>query len=106
MELERFKRVFDSRHDFNDSDLCVLRNKFPRVKIKNIPTAWILLIDDMLQKCNKDISGVDQYFGQLVISFNVTADQDSIQSTKKIVDKTEEKIREIDKDLHKTHGFM
>jgi hypothetical protein len=97
MNLNNFKINFDNRHNFNDSDLNILKERFPKIKLKNIPTAWIIPIDEFLSKFryNQLITEINQFFGFPIISFNKKLNV----KEQKIVDKFQETIKNIDKDI-------
>lgn len=100
MNLKKIAKEFNKRHDFNSDDLKVLQNNFPNIKFKNIPEAWIVLIDSMLlelKKYNYIVNNVSQYFGHLIIKSSNTDIK-----FKKIVAKYEKNLYSIDIDLHDT----
>lgn len=100
MRLIDIKKHFDKRHDFDDSDLFLLKEKHKSVNIVNIPTAWIIPIDKLLCRfaSNQVIKEVSQQFGQLIVVFK-NIPQDQFNSYKKIIAEFEYIICNIDKDL-------
>ena len=100
--LESNKKAFDARHDFEDEDITLLKERHPSVEIINVPTAWVLPIDYMLCdfRHSDAIRRVEQCFGQLCITFkNRQDDQGRFEKYKVVISKYEEMIREIDADL-------
>jgi len=97
MTLFEYKKIFDSRHEFNESETDVIRERYPSVCISNIPVAWIVLIDEMLGKfrCSDLIKSVGQEYGQLIILFS----REPEAKHKEIIEKVEQAIRDIDKDM-------
>ena len=100
MNLFEFKQEFDNRHDFMDNDLFILKERHhPIVIHDNIPSAWIVIIDELLSRfrCKQIIKEVGQEFGQLILIFK----QKPTDYHNKIIKEYEERIREIDLDLVK-----
>ena len=100
--IKGFKNEFDRRHDFEDSDLAVLKNRYPEVEIKNIPTAWIILVDELLYafRCSNAITSVEQHFGHLCVGLkNRPEDKSKFETYRKTIAYYEEKIRATDLDL-------
>jgi hypothetical protein len=64
-KLEEFKKIFDSRHDFNDPDLVILKERHPSVNFISVPAAWIIAIDEMLcrMRYNNPVIEIKQEFG-------------------------------------------
>lgn len=87
-------REFNHRHDFNDSDLDVLKQKFPSVSFRNIPQAWIIVIDDLLQTIWPNVKVISQEFGELCIQWV----NDPVGL--KHVAHAEKRLYMIDADLH------
>jgi hypothetical protein len=50
MYFEQIIEEFNERHDFEDEDLKVLQQRHPNIQFNNIPTAWIINIDEMLSR--------------------------------------------------------
>lgn len=104
MNLNQRKKEFDHRHDFDDEDLKILQERHPGVEIKNIPTAWIVIVDELLCafRYNNAITSVEQHFGHLCVSLkNRPEDQGRFKTYRKTIAHYEEKIRAIDLDLNK-----
>ena len=102
MNLIDIKKQFDHRHDFDDSDFIILKKRHSSVNILNIPTAWIIPIDDLLCRFKNDqvIKEVRQEFGQLIVIFkDRLQDQTQLLNYKKIVEQFNCVIKNIDKDL-------
>lgn len=100
LNLIKLKKEFYKRHDFESKDLEVLYNKFPKVSFKNIPEAWIVLIDKMLNEVGTYyIKSVEQHYGLLCITETNPQYLDL-----SIVDKYEKRIYNIDKDLHESYS--
>ena len=106
--LEEFNSEFIKRHDFYSTDLDILVNKWQnKVKLKNIPEAWIIPIDNMLielDKINMIPDCIEQDFGQLLTLFNFdildtyTEEQNNTFNT--VYLKTLAQIKSIDEDLY------
>jgi hypothetical protein len=106
--LEEFKKIFDSRHDFNDSDLEILFERYPTVEFKNIPTAWIISVDEFLckTKYHNPIISISQEFGQIIIQYNKNPEhQEFIDKYQAYAVVLERKIYEADKDLYQQYGI-
>ena len=95
MNLEIFKREFDYRHDWDIEEENVLKTNWPNIKFHNVPLAWIIPIDDLLQKVNKPIKEIRQEYGQLIILHDLFNSQQQQQ----YINDTEEIIQAIDLDL-------
>lgn len=96
--LLEFKSTFDYRHEFEDDDLEVLKERWPNVGFHNIPTSWIIAIDEMFCKLryHNPIHEIRQEFGQLVII------HDELKFGQAgIIQEAENKIKAIDIDIHK-----
>ena len=65
MSLQKFYEEFKSRHDFEDEDLGILKERHPNINITNIPIAWIVIVDELLCRARKEgqIQSIDQSFG-------------------------------------------
>ena len=108
MLLYNFKKIFDARHDFNDSDIEVLKGRYPQIRFINIPTAWIVVIDEMLcsMRYHNPIVAVKQEFGQLIIDFSNDPEyQKYIDQYQKYITVAENKVFNIDKDLYVLFGI-
>jgi len=102
MDLQKLEKEFSYRHDFGDSDLNVLGCKYPNIRFNQIPTAWIILLDMMLEKISdcKFISSITQMSGILCVDVvsELSAESDlAISICKK-------KIEKIDLDLWQDIG--
>lgn len=106
--LEEFNTEFIKRHDFYSAELDVLFGKWEsKVKLKNIPEAWIIPIDDMLlelEKINVFPDNIEQDFGQLLVLFKLNMldsfSDKQISEFNQIFKETLEKIKSIDEDLY------
>ena len=96
INLTELSKEFQKRHDFNSEELDVLNNNFPNVQFKNIPEAWIVLLDKMLRETGTDhVKSVEQHCGLLCVSETKPRELDL-----SIVDKYEKRLYKIDEDLH------
>lgn len=103
IKLEKKKKLFDMRHEFNDEDIDLLKERHPGVEILNIPVAWVVPIDQMLCdfRHSQAISKVEQQFGELCVVFkNRQQDQGRKEKYKNTVAKYEKIIKKIDADLY------
>lgn len=97
--MEEFKKEFDKRHDFNSTELNVLKDNFPHVGFYNIPEAWIIIVDKMLRKISNDVSYVSQEYGFLRVVLKGSKENDFNYISKQM-DVAQKRVRAIDKDLH------
>jgi hypothetical protein len=88
---------FLSRHEFDDDELCVLQNNWPKINFLKIPISWIYLIDTMLLDMGNDSSIIEirQEFGQFIVLHGILSDRQS-----KILHRTEKLIYNLDIDLN------
>ena len=91
-KLNKLDYEFKKRHDFNTEQFLLLKNKYPEVDISEIPDAWIILIDKLLSRTN--IKKVTQRYGLLIVDKECKFSQ-----------LIEEKLYEIDKDLHEEISY-
>jgi hypothetical protein len=101
--LAEFKKAFNYRHDFEDSDMQILHERHPSVRFSNIPVAWLVPIDEMLCrfKYNQAVQSVCQEYGQLIVVFkNRPKDRERFTEYQSIVDECGGKLKLIDIDLH------
>jgi len=106
--FKEFKRIFDARHDFNDSDLETLQDRHPSIKFINIPTAWIVAVDEMLcrMRYQNPVVTVRQEFGQLIVEFSGNPElQCFIDRYQPCITIAERKIYEADRDLYEQFGI-
>lgn len=63
---------FLRRHDFDEDDINILKNRYKNVKFANIPLAWCCIIDDTFQRLQsiESISKVEQHFGIMTFVFH------------------------------------
>jgi len=96
--LKHVKKEFNHRHNFEDEDIEILKERWVNVEFESIPVAWIILIDEMLTylRYNNPISKIKQDFGQLIIQTN----KKPTEKQSAVIKLTEEKIRSIDEDLY------
>ena len=96
ISISDFSKEFNYRHNFNAEDIGILQQKYPNIKFVNIPEAWIICVDNMLQ-CLKEynIRCIQQYYGFL----SVIGDYSS--EAKEIIKFFEGKMYQADADLHK-----
>ena len=96
MNLTTIQNIFTERHDFDDEDVSILKLNWPNINFVNIPTSWIVAIDNMLVELNsKSIFEIRQGFGQLMVKHGELTEGD-----KKIIKQAEEEIYYMDRDLH------
>lgn len=99
------QKEFNKRHNFNDEDIGLLKERWSEITFHNIPLAWVFPLDEMLCKLryNNPIYEIRQEFGQLII----LSHQLKYKNHKVIIKKTEQAIYNIDKDLlkGKTNGL-
>jgi hypothetical protein len=97
---------FNSRHDFDSSDISVLEKNFNGVTFENIPAAWIVPLDDLLSKLNlivpKEVIKVYQNYGLLSIEFKSNIINEYINT---LINETQEELSEIDKDIWEDYNF-
>jgi hypothetical protein len=91
-DLDHQINEFDNRHTFECDDFFILQSKFPHIKFRNIPDAWILLIDELLSKIDtSSIKSVSQFCGFIKI---VGAQSFDVQT----IEKFEKRLFKIDID--------
>lgn len=91
MNLIAYKKEFDYRHDWDADELNILQSKWPTIKFKNIPQAWIFAIDKILSTNNiLDIKEIRQDYGQVIV----------LPHNNYIENKLENIIKKIDMDLN------
>lgn len=97
--VEALAKEFYHRHDFESDDVTVLHERYPSVLFHNIPEAWVVIIDDMLNELQHmaDVTWVKQHFGFLTVQFREPPTDD----VKATVRYAEERLYRIDVDLHK-----
>lgn len=95
MELTIIDNIFKYRHDFVSEDLDLLKQKYNNIEFKNIPEAWVVILDRFLEKHNKIVKCIQQYFGHLSIVYSCDIDL----NVKKDQEKTEKRLQKIDMDL-------
>jgi len=99
--IAEMRKEFERRHDFESTELDVLRERFANTFFGDIPEAWIVPIDETLTRLYSDpfrVRAVDQRYGFLVVTFRdgreVSAEH------RKIVKTLEQRLYDIDRDLH------
>jgi hypothetical protein len=97
--LNSFAKEFIFRHEFNDSDINVLKSKNKNIKFQNIPKAWIVIIDSMLSKIKSKIKLVSQHCGFLVVDWMEQPNQCDLD----VIKIAEYKLYQADYDLHKRY---
>ena len=97
ISISQFSKEFNFRHDFDVDDIDILKKKYPEVKFLNIPEAWIIQVDNMMQ-CLKsyNVVCVQQQYGFLSVIL-----KESTPESKQIIQYFENKMYQIDIDLHK-----
>jgi hypothetical protein len=99
------RKEFEARHDFEDGDLQILKNKYPNTNLKQIPIAWIIEIDSLLAKVYSEnpnaISTVKQECGLLCVSFR----NNQGKKYAKLVEKTLKRLQNLDKDLYEQQEY-
>jgi hypothetical protein len=98
--VKAFIKEFQRRHTFNSEDQETIRIKFPNTLFKDIPDAWILLLDKFLTLVYADepraVSSVKQKCG----FFHVTFRNGFGSKFADLASRIEDKLYIIDKDLH------
>lgn len=98
--LEIFTREFNKRHDFEDSDIDLLKERHPNIKFHAIPVAWVIVIDQVLSRLRykkEKIRSVSQEYGQLIFQFDLDT---FTPKTAEIIRHMHDQIKQIDKDLY------
>lgn len=97
MSLKSFKKEFDYRHDFEDSDLDILKERWPDVEFSNIPASWIIPVDEMMAsfRYSNPIKKVWQSHGQLIVEADILTDIEM-----KKIEACEKKLKKVDIDLY------
>jgi hypothetical protein len=91
MNLIAYKKEFDYRHDWDLDEENILKSKWPTIKFKNIPQAWIIPIDKTLSTNNiLDIKEIRQNYGHVIV----------LPHNNYIENKLENIIKKIDMDLN------
>ena len=100
--LDLSYKEFENRHDFDSDALSLLRRRFMNTFFGAIPEAWVIPLDEMLEKVyEKDpfmIRSIDQHFGFLGITFRRL--QSMSDDIEKLIKQTEKRLYDIDVDLH------
>lgn len=95
--VEQFSAEFSKRHDFTYQDFDFLPKKYSHICFKDIPEAWVCLIDStlsMLEDISK-IRTISQYHGFCVV------DCDNVSSVDRtVLASLDSGLRLIDIDLH------
>ena len=99
--LDMFSKEFKDRHDFGDDDLMVLQNNHPTVRFESIPTAWIMVLDQMLMGISEQVRCVSQYYGQMVVFWKGKPTDKAFRSVKL----AERKLYMLDEDLHQRLSY-
>lgn len=96
-KLLDMSQIFHERHNFDDEDLQLLKERWPTVEFENIPNAWIIPIDEMLFRLryNNPIIKITQYYGQPVIYHSELNDKQ-----RRIIKRAEQDLKQIDEDLN------
>jgi len=108
-QLEEFKKIFDDRHEFGDSDLEILQDRYSAIEFVNIPTAWIIAIDTMLSgmRYYNHVTQVRQEYGQLLVEYDNNPEaQTHIDRYQPYVTIAERKIYEADRDLYQQFNIQ
>lgn len=89
--------AFNDRHEFDDSDIEILKERWPGINFQKIPSAWIVSIDEMLSAMRYDnpIYEIRQEFGHLIILSKPLK-----PNQKLIIEQVEKALYLIDADLH------
>jgi hypothetical protein len=97
--IEDLAREFYYRHEFGSEEISVLHNNHPGIMFHNIPEAWLVVIDQMLDELRSfaQVTWVQQHFGFLTVLFKDPPGEDA----KAIVKNAERRLYRIDMDLHK-----
>ena len=107
-KIYKLYSAFISRHIFQDQDLQLLKDKYPNVEFSNIPKAWILSIDQMLEDIynvepNLKLS-VKQVLGFLVVD-KIPHDPQFSFNYEYILKNCEKMVYQLDLDLHADVGY-
>ena len=96
-KLPSLKKIFDDRHDFDPEEQKQLQKNWPKIKFVNIPTTWIVPIDDLLVLINSaKVNEIRQDYGHLtIISKGLSAAELAT------IHQIEQMIYRLDEDLHK-----
>lgn len=99
----QFYNQFLLRHDFISDDLTILNDKYSYVKFYNIPEAWIITIDEMVEDIlmvgqNPSIK-VSQKMGFLDVEF-VSSGSKKLIDYSFIIKAAERELYLLDADLH------
>jgi len=104
--MVEMRKEFERRHDFDSSELAVMRQKFMNTFFGDIPEAWIVPIDQTLTKLYEDdpfmIRSVDQYYGYVVLTFREGRKVNDRH--REIAKALEMELYDIDSDLHQQTG--
>lgn len=103
--LEKFVQEFNRRHDFEDSDIDILKERHPNIEFQDIPVAWIVIIDQALSRLRykkEKIKSVRQEYGQLIFQFDLEV---FTPKTAEIIHHMHEQIKKIDKDLYENFDY-
>ena len=98
MTTEEFANEFQKRHSFGGDDVGVLKNKYPNISFHNIPDAWVLGIDEFLDRvCIRSIAAIRQACG----FFHVSVVEESLgDGFWDQVEIAERKLYGLDRDIH------
>jgi hypothetical protein len=99
VSIHGLAKEFYYRHDFGSDDVGILRGKFPNTQFHNIPEAWIVVIDDMMNELVQfsQPTWVQQHFGFLSVQFKSPPTED----LREVIKLAERRLYRIDADLHK-----
>lgn len=95
--VNQFSAEFSQRHDFIYQDFNFLPKKYNNICFRDIPEAWVCLIDETLSKF-EDISkvkSISQFHGFCIVDCSNVSDTDQ-----KLLIALDASIRLIDIDLH------
>jgi len=98
ISLGIFAKEFEHRHDFDCEDQETLRSKHPNAYFSNIPDAWVIIIDEMMEAINVIDPGsswcISQHYGFLSV---LPIPNEFISP---IIKMAEKRLYKIDIDLH------
>jgi hypothetical protein len=95
VSIDEFVKIFKDRHNFKYDDEDYLDDKYICIVFRDIPEAWVCVIDKYLCKIEDKVISVSQICGQIVVKHRKLDGKEE-----KILKKLENEIVIIDKDLH------
>lgn len=95
--VEQFSAEFSKRHDFTYQDFDFLPEKYSHICFKDIPEAWVCLINSTLSMLedNTKVKSIKQYHGFCVVDYENVSETDLT-----LLVSLDAGLRLIDVDLH------